>query len=404
MKSYKTKDITDIDFIIAAIYRALQDKWNRRDTAKLMEWCNGDTTVEKIYHLAEYIQRTLILEKRKPDKYHITKVYDRLNHKFRDIASTSMLSQIYHWIFVLACEDVFMKQFYVHQCASIPKRGGTYGRKFVKRWIETDHKNTKYCLKIDFKKCYQHIKPEVVMILLRKKIRDKKVLWLVETILYSYDDGLPIGSVTSQWLCNFVISYVCHFLKEELRVEYCIFYMDDGCIFGRNKKELHRVKNELDKYCATLGLEIKSNWQVFRVDYIDKKASAKAGKPVHKGRPVDFMGYKFYRNHLEIRRATSLRIRRKYNKASKRIKNHQKLSFKLCAGCLSYIGAIKHTNSHDFYNKYVKGKVRIQILKEVVRNENRKQQSARRGNYRENKRRYVRCGHQYECIRATDKK
>lgn len=373
MRSYHTKDITDIELIVSAIYKAFNRKWKRAETRKIMKRCEGETKDEKVRYLAEKIRESLILEKRKKDVYHITKVYDTANCKYRDIASTSVLSQIYHWIFVLACEDIFVKQIYVHQCASIPNRGGTYGRKFVKRWIETDYKDTKYCLKIDFKKCYQHIKPDLVMKLLKEKIRDRKVLWLAETILYSYDDGLPIGSVTSQWFCNFVISYICHYIKEELHVKYCIFYMDDCCLFGRNKKELHRIKRKLDEYCAKFGLEIKENWQVFRVDYIDKKHSDMHENPIHKGRPVDFMGYKFYRDHIEIRKKTSLRIRRKYNKASKKIRRHKKLSYKLCAGCLSYLGNVKHTNSYKFAQKHIAEKVNIKILKEVVANENREQ-------------------------------
>lgn len=381
MKSYATKDITDIEFIISAIYKAFDEKWNRAETKNLINRCKGQSKEEKIAYLAEHIRKSLVNERRKKDVYHVTKVYDTINHKYRDIASTSMLSQIYHWILVLACEDIFMKQFYVHQCASIPKRGDVYGRKFVKRWMETDHKNTKYCLKIDFKKCYQHIHPDVVMKLLKKKVRDKKVLWLAHTILYDYDDGLPIGSVTSQWFCNFVISFICHYIKEVLHVKYCIFYMDDGCLFGRNKKELHRVKRELDTYCGKFGLKIKDNWQIFRLDYIDKKHVDKDGNPLHKGRPLDFMGYKFYRDHIEIRRATSLRIKRKYSRADKKIRYHKKLSFHLCAGCLSYIGTIKYTNSYYFNKKYVGGKVNIKILKEVVANESRKQHEARTSCY-----------------------
>ena len=381
MKSYNTIDITNIDFIIACIYKAFNGKWNRVETIQLIRSCKGDTKEAKVYYLAEQIQKCLIAEKREPDMYYVSEVYDTSTHKVRNIASTSMLSQIYHWILVSACEDIFMKQIYVHQCASVPNRGGTYGRKFVKHWIESDFKNTKYCLKIDFKKCYQHIKPDMVMSLLRKKIKNKKVLWLAETILYSYDDGLPIGSVTSQWLCNFVISYVCHYLKEQLKVKYCIFYMDDGCIFGRNKKELHRVKRELDVYCASMGLVIKDNWQVFRMDYIVKNKVNKKGLPLHKGRPLDFMGYKFYRDHITIRRTTSLRIRRKYDKADKKIENHKKLSFQLCAGCLSYIGTIKYTDSFHFNKNYVEGKVDIRILKEVVANESRKQCKTRRNYY-----------------------
>ena len=100
MKSYVTKDITDINFIIAAIYKALEGKWHRAETKNLINWCKGDTIEIKIAYLAERIQRSLILEKRKPDEYHVSQVYDTSTHKIRDIASTSMLSQIYHWIFL----------------------------------------------------------------------------------------------------------------------------------------------------------------------------------------------------------------------------------------------------------------------------------------------------------------
>lgn len=400
MRTYRTKDITDIHLIIKAIYTAFKGKWNRTETRRILRETPGDTVDEKINNLAKSIQESIILMKREPDVYKVSERMDLTTHKMRQIASTSILSQIYHWLLVLACQDIFMKQIYVHQCASIPKRGGTYGKKFIERWLQHDRKNTKYCLKIDFKKCYQHIQPDVVMKLLREKIRDKNVLWLAETILYSYDDGLPIGSVTSQWLCNFAISYVCHYLKEVLQVKHCIFYMDDGCIFGNNKKKLHEIKRKLDRYCATFGLVIKDNWQVFRVDYIDKKESARTGKIVHKGRFIDFMGYKFYRDHTAIRRATSLRIRRKYSKARKHIQREKPLSPRLCAGCLSYMGAIKHTDSFHFYNNYIKD-VDLKILKGVVKNnENRKQYKTGRGCNRKNWNRNVRSDYQYEYQRG----
>ena len=396
MRTYRAKDITDIHLIIQAIYMAFKGKWHRTETRRILRKCDGNTTDEKCAHLAKSIQQTIIQMDREPDVYKVSERMDANTRKIRQIASTSVYSQIYHWLLVLACQDIFMKQIYVHQCASIPKRGGTYGKKFVERWLQNDKKNTKYCLKIDFKKCYQHIQPGIVMKLLRSKIRDKNVLWLAETILYSYDDGLPIGSVTSQWLCNFVISYICHYLKETLSVEYCIFYMADGCIFGNNKKKLHKIKRKLDEYCASFGLVIKDNWQVFRVDYIDKKESARMGKTIHKGRFVDFMGYKFYRDHTEIRRATSLRIRRKFKKARKRIQNKEQLSSRLCAGCLSYMGAIKHTDSFHFYNKYIKD-VDLNILKGVIRNnENGKQYQTGRGCNRKNWNRNVRSNSQHK--------
>lgn len=176
MRTYRTKDITDIHLIIQAIYMAFKGKWHRTETRRILRKCCGDTIDEKCVYLAKSIQQTVIQMNREPDVYKVSERVDANTRKIRQIASTSVHSQIYHWLFVLACQDIFMKQIYVHQCASIPKRGGTYGKKFVERWLQNDKKNTKYCLKIDFKKCYQHIQPDIVMKLLRNKIRDKNVL------------------------------------------------------------------------------------------------------------------------------------------------------------------------------------------------------------------------------------
>ena len=67
------------------------------------------------------------------------------------------------------------------------------------------------------------------------------------------------------------------------------------------------IREEIEYYLNNfLSLQLKDNWQVFRFDYLDKKHLDSNGKPKHKGRPLDFMGYKFYCDHIEIRKRTSL--------------------------------------------------------------------------------------------------
>ena len=83
--------------------------------------------------------------------------------------------------------------------------------------------------------------------------------------------------------------------------------MDEIVIFGRNKKELHKIRREIEKYLrVNLKLKIKENWQVFRFEYKDK------------GRPLDFMGWQFCRDKTILRKSIFIRIMRK----AKRVGRH----------------------------------------------------------------------------------
>ena len=81
------------------------------------------------------------------------------------------------------------------------------------------------------------------------------------------------GNYTSQWFANFYLQDVDHFIKEEMKVKYYLRYMDDMLLFHRNKKELKKIKNEIELKLKKEGLNLKENWQLFRVD----------------SRPVDFI-------------------------------------------------------------------------------------------------------------------
>ncbi len=89
--------------------------------------------------------------------------------------------------------------------------------------------------------------------------------------------GYLFGNFTSQWFANFYLQDIDHYIKEKLKVSYYIRYMDDMVLFGRNKKELHKVKDELEKYLKREGLKLKENWQLFKVD----------------SRPIDFLRLSF---------------------------------------------------------------------------------------------------------------
>ena len=144
-----------------------------------------------------------------------------------------------------------------------------------------------------------------------------------------------------------------------------IRYMDDIVIFGSNKKQLHRNLESIKKYISSLDLNIKSNHQVFRIHYIDKNG-------LSRGRFIDFLGFRFYRNHITLRRRNALRIKRRIKKISKK----KCLTYRDSAAINSYLGWIYASNSYKYFKKYIEPFISVRKTKEVISIESRKQHSA----------------------------
>lgn len=166
------------------------------------------------------------------------------------------------------------------------------------------------------------------------------------------------GNYTSQWFANFYLQDLDHYIKEELKVPYYIRYMDDMLLFHRNKKELHKVKIKVEEFLIKEKLQLKENWQLFKVD----------------SRPVDFIGYRFYRGHTTLRRGNFLRIKRRV----KRIYKKGRINYKDAAAMVSYNGWLKYCDSYKFENKYIKPYINIEKCKGVVKHESTKQREAQK--------------------------
>ena len=128
--------------------------------------------------------------------------------------------------------------------------------------------------------------------------------------------------------------------------------MDDMILFGRNKKRLHKVVRAITGYLKDIGLKIKSSWQIFRFDYIDKK-----GK--RRGRAFDTLGFRFFRDKTILRKRLALAIRRQV----KRVNRMKKVTAHVAQSLMSRLGWLRHCNSFNFYHKYVKPFINIKKLK-----------------------------------------
>jgi hypothetical protein len=336
--------ICDISTIKLAIARASKGK-TRRKTVR--------ATLLNIDASAERIQRLLATKAYTPSPYKELKFFDKTGMKLRTIHKPAFFpDQIIHWCLVLVLQPLFMRGMYHHNCGSIPGRGIHHGLKAVKKWISKDRKNTKYAVKCDISKFYQSIDHNILKALLRKKIKDPDALWLLDSIIDSHPDGLPIGNYTSQWLSNFYLQEFDHFVKQELGIEYYVRYMDDFIFFGPNKKALHQARRMAEVYLRTrLALKIKDNWQVFRVD----------------DRGIDFVGYRSFRGYCLLRKRNSLRIARKL----RRIRKKERMSPSDAMSIMSHMGWLRHCNAGNFIDTNIRPYFSFKKLKEAIRRESK---------------------------------
>ena len=119
------------------------------------------------------------------------------------------------------------------------------------------------------------------------------------------------------------------------------------------------------EYLNSIDMKIKDNWQVFRFDYINKQGE-------RKGRTLDTLGYRFFRDKVILRKSLALTIRRQV----KRVSKMSKITPHVAKSLMSRLGWLRHCNSYNFYHKYVKPLINIKKIKEVIRNESRKHNQA----------------------------
>lgn len=329
--------ICDIENIKLAIMKSSLGKRDERRVKVVLD------DLEK--H-ARIIQRMLVNKTYKPSSPIVKEIRDGVNKKNRVIHKPRYFpDQVIQWALMLQIEPIMMRGMYKYTAGSVPKRGTSFGKKTIRKWVDNDKRNTKYCLQMDIKKFYPSVNGDILKNMFRRVIKDEDCLWLINSIIES-EEGLPIGFYTSQWFSNFFLQGLDHYIKQKLKVKYYIRYVDDLVLMGPNKKKLHAVKRKVEAFLSKIDLELKSNWQVFRTDV----------------RAIDFLGFRFFRNKTILRKRNSLRIKRRVKKIGK--KNY--LNYRDACAVISYWGWIKNTNSFYFYQKYVKPHVSVKASRKAV--------------------------------------
>jgi RNA-directed DNA polymerase len=265
------------------------------------------------------LQDMLLSKTYKTSQYTVFKVYEP---KEREVFRLPYYpDRIAHHAVMNVLELYFVSVFTADTYSCIKGRGIHGAANAVKQAL-LDQPGTQYYLQLDIKKFYPSIDHEVLKKLLRRKFKDADLLWLLDEIIDSAD-GLPIGNYLSQYLANFYLTYLDHWLKETMQVKYYFRYADDLVIFGSNKKYLHDLFREIEQYLnEELLIRVKSNWKI---------------RPTRSG--LDFVGYVFRHTHTRLRPY----IKKRFARMIAKRKNPQSIA--------SYWGWAKHCNCNHLIKK-----------------------------------------------------
>lgn len=251
--------------------------------------------------------------------------------------------RIVHHAIMNVLEPIWTKVFTHNTFSCIKGRGIEGCARHVDKIIRKYKGKPMYCLKIDIKKYYPSIKHSVLKRIVRRKIKDKDLLWLIDEIIDSAE-GLPIGNYLSQYLANLFLAYFMHKVNEVLKLD-SDEYADDITFYSDSKERLHEAFHSFIRPYLEQELEltVKANYQVFPIaeNRYDKH-----------GRALDFVGYQFYRKQKLIRKS----IKKNFCRAAARLNKRQPpLSVKdykqeVCP----WLGWAQHSNSKNLLKTVIK--------------------------------------------------
>jgi retron-type reverse transcriptase len=210
--------------------------------------------------------------------------------KTRKISKSAFRDRVVHHALVRIIEPIFDKSFIYDSCANRIGKGNLFA---LKRFDEFKRKVTKnlhseaFCFKADIKHYFQEVNYPILLNLIKRKINDEKVIWLIERILGKNKKGIPLGNLTSQFFANVYLNELDYFVKQILKAKYYVRYVDDFVILHENKEQLQIWKAQIN---------------TFLMDKLKLELHNEKSKVISLSKGVDFVGFRNFYYHRLLRK------------------------------------------------------------------------------------------------------
>ena len=251
--------------------------------------------------------------------------------KQRHIHKARVSDRVIHHLLYTFLYKLFDKTFIYDSYSCRLKKGTHKGLKRLgvfTRKVSQNYTVDCWALKCDIKKFFASVDHEVLLRLIKRKIQDEGIIWLIKQIIDSFRSergegkGMPLGNLTSQVFANIYLNELDQFIKHKLKIKYYLRYADDFLILSSYKDKLQRSLVTIGEFVKkNLNLELHANKIIFRkLDW-----------------GIDFLGYIVLPFYILPRTKTKRRIFKKLKENVDSSSLEQSLQ--------SYLGYLKHANS-----------------------------------------------------------
>ena len=329
MKTYlKNYTITEQD-VTNALESWMANASGHKNSYRIaQEYGNAHALVTEIYE--EIINRNL--QFKSIHRYNRT---ESINGKVRKIGVESIKQQIVDYLVCILLTPLFDAKIGFYQVASMKGKGQKLCRIALNKWV----KDTTYHVKMDIRQCYPSTSHDIVRDTYRKYVKSDDVLYVIDTLLSTYDTGLEIGSYFSMQTMQFILSSGYHYVenlskirrgKNVSLVKHQIWYMDDILLMATDKRDLKMAARALQTYLSNeLKLNVKP-WKICKTSDSE---------------PLDLGGFVVRKNSCTIRSGIFLRGIHAFKAFAKSptIENARR--------CASYWGWFKNSDSNTVIQK-----------------------------------------------------
>jgi len=270
--------------------------------------------------------------------------------KTRTIHASHFRDRVVYHALVNILEPIFEPLFMYDSYASRKGKGThkavqrieCFMRKVAKngRLVKNPHTNnsvTGYVFKADIRHYFDTVNHGVLLNILQRKIKDERVIWLVEKILRNFNTksegkGMPLGNLTSQFFANVYLNELDQHVKHQLKMKYYLRYVDDVMVFHQDRKVLNSCKESIEKYARGLNLEL----------HPDKS------KIISLRKGVAALGYRNFYHYKLLRKSNARRFERTMAVKLQRVKEGSVTKEKLMGYVRGWFGYAKWANTHNY--------------------------------------------------------
>ena len=359
MKSIKhiKEQVTDHE----NLYRAyLHARRNKRFREEVLEF---SANLED--HLYE-LQKTLRDQTYRPGAYKKRVIHDPVD---RLIMWQAFIHRVVQWAVYQIINPEFVRSYIEDSYACIKGRGSDAAAQRLFYFMEQAGRKERaagydaqgkpfrrfYFEKLDTSKFFYRIDHQVSLGLVGKKCNyDPWLMWIMDLFVNAEgekfgfppgkgvkdvtpdemlaDKGLAVGSLLNQMLANVNQNEVDHFCKRKLRIHYYVRYMDDIVILSDDRAQLLEWRRQIEDFMAErLKLELNP-----------KKTFI---QPIFHG--IDFCQYRIYPNHIRLKKATALRMKRNLKRIQRLYAEGEIDLERAQRTVTSYMGLMSHCDSYQ---------------------------------------------------------